>query len=530
MTHAGIPSLLSLDLSYHLHTENSSLRRWLAGSFILHVVVALVALNLRFTPDIQRPLASYEVSLVSLPASKATSLSQSKAQSQAKTVPEKSSSKKAAVKAQKKTPPPPVKAQEKTLPPLKTKMASERLSESFSGAAKSVTVPGKLVSQASAKPAPVVKTSPGDPSVLEGIKLPAEAPTLAPVKPLAPAKPVKVPEAALKEPKKSTPAPMVPPKQKATQRSRPSKPNVKDALKDIKTPPKAPDLASVQPYTKTEVAETTSSTHEPLSQSLKEKMKSIQVPSQPKKTVRTHKKRATKKSSVSRPPTPVIPRASELSKPAQPQETVSMPVKPRERLSDSLKQVLESVKVPKLRDVTKADPVRQTASEQFSSKPVLPLRDSAASKKFRREIDQQLAKLTVPEVAPIESIRTRLHIQDVPSETSESTAGGPGLQSSRNVAGQNRYLALVQTRIDENWVAPPVKAHEKNLQVVLKFRILRSGKVIDLDIAEGSGNSYYDSAALRAVQRANPLPPFPADIHKFSFDVRYNFVLGEPSS
>ena len=108
--------------------------------------------------------------------------------------------------------------------------------------------------------------------------------------------------------------------------------------------------------------------------------------------------------------------------------------------------------------------------------------------------------------------------------------GGQALSSSRNAEGQNRYLALVQAQIDQQWVAPPVKAHEKHLQVVLKFRILRSGKVIDIDIAEGSGNSYYDSAALRAVQRANPLPPFPSDIHKFSFDVRYNFVLGEPSS
>jgi len=51
-----------------------------------------------------------------------------------------------------------------------------------------------------------------------------------------------------------------------------------------------------------------------------------------------------------------------------------------------------------------------------------------------------------------------------------------------------------------------------------------------LDIAQGSGNSYYDAAALRAVQAASPLPPFPSNIHKFSFDVRYNFVLGEPSS
>jgi protein TonB len=419
-------------------------------------VVALLALNLQFTPDIQQPLSSYEVSLVSLPASKATTPSGAKA----KTASKKARSKKA-----------PSKPQEKPLPPLTTKMASERLSESLPGAAKSVVVPDKLVHQAPADPPPVVKTSPGPPSALESIK-------------------------------------------------QPSKANVKDALKEIKAPPKAPNLASVQPFTKTQELETTPSTHEPLSQSLKEKMQSIQVPSQPKKAIRTQKKRAKKKTPITPPPTPAAPR----------QKEELPPMKPRERLSDSLKQVLESVKVPQLRDVSKPDPVRGPTSELPSSKPVIPPRDRAASKKFRTEIDQQLAKLTVPEVAPIESIRTRLQIQEAPSESAESNQSGQTSQSSRNATGQNRYLALVQAHIDQQWVAPPVKAHEKNLQVVLKFRILRSGKVIDLDIAKGSGNSYYDSAALRAVQRANPLPPFPSDIRKFSFDVRYNFTLGEPSS
>ena len=506
MTHAGFPSLLFQDLSYHLHTENSSLRRWLAGSFILHIVVALLALNLRFSPDIQQPLSSYEVSLVSLPASKATTPSSSKA----KTASKKSRSKKA-----------PSRPQEKPLPPLTTKMAPERLSEALPGAAKSVVVPDKLVPQAPPDPAPVVKTSPRQPSAVETIKLPSEAPKLEPVKQL------KVPDADLNEPKRSTPAPPIAPKQKATARS---KPNVKDALKEIKALPKAPNLASVQPFTKTQESETTPSTHEPLSQSLKEKMQSIQVPSQPQKTIRKTKKRAKKKIPIAPPPAPVAPRKPELAKAAPPQKKALPPARPRERLADSLKQVLESVKVPQLRDVSKVDPVRRPPSELPSSTPVIPPRDTAASKKFRTEIDQQLAKLTVPEVAPTESIRTRLQIQNLPSEHAESNQSGPSSQSSRNTAGQNRYLALVQRYIDQQWVAPPVKAHEKNLQVVLKFRILRSGKVIDLDIAQGSGNSYYDSAALRAVQRANPLPPFPSDIHKFSFDVRYNFTLGEPSS
>ena len=79
MTHEGNPSLISLDLSYHLERDDASLRRWLVGSLVFHLVVALVALNLRFSPTIEQPLSSYEVSLVSLPALEKPTPSRSKA-------------------------------------------------------------------------------------------------------------------------------------------------------------------------------------------------------------------------------------------------------------------------------------------------------------------------------------------------------------------------------------------------------------------------------------------------------------------
>ena len=286
MTHAGFPSLLSLDLSSDLHTEKSSLRRWTAGSLFLHLIVVLIALNLRFTPEIQQPLSSYEVSLVSLPASKVTAPSPSKS----KAAPRKSRAKKA-----------PPKPKEKPLPPLTTKMASERLSESFTGAAKSVVVPDKLVHQAPADPPPVVKTAPGETTALENIKLPSKAPTLERVQPLTPGKPEKSPDEGRKEPKESAPAPAAS-KPKAT----PQKPNVKNTLKAIKAPPKAPELASVQPFTKTQNEDASPSTPEPVSQALKEKMKSIQVPAPSKKPIPPPKKRAKKRKPAPPPPTQAL--------------------------------------------------------------------------------------------------------------------------------------------------------------------------------------------------------------------------------
>lgn len=523
MTHGGIPSLISLDPTFPSLSGDSSFRRWVVGSLVLHLVVAFLALNLRFSPTIEQPLSSFEVSLVSLPAQNAPTPSRSNT----KPVTRKPKRVPSAAKPKAKPVPPPPKPQEKALPPLTTKMAPERLSESFSGAAQSVAVPDKLAPEALPEPPVAVKTASGLPTALENVQLPSENPSLTPVQPFAPRDPVTIPDLAPKSPPKPEPVHSETPARKILP---PSKVDVQETLKEIKSPPKAPTLTPVQPFTKSQELEVSSPPHDPISQSLKEKIQSVQVPTQPRKIVKKPKKPTKTKMPVLPPPTPVIPKAPELAKAAPQKREEPLPVKPRERLSDSLKDMLESVKVPHLRDVSKPTPVQPPASAHRSPTPIKPDRESVVSRKLRTEIDQQLAKLKVPDVASIESVRTRLEVQaDTPGD-SESELSGATAQSSQSSNGQNRYLAMVQTRIDQQWVAPPVKTDEKYLQVVLKFRILRSGNVMGLSIVRGSGNTYYDSAAKRAVQAADPLPPFPSDLSNAYFDVRYNFTLGEPSS
>ena len=491
MTHEGIPSLISLDLSYHLERDESSLRRWLVGSLVFHLVVALVAINVRFAPTIEQPLSSYEVSLVSLPALE-------------KPAPARTKKTKSVKRRARKSQPKP-KPKEKSLPPLPTKTASERLSESFAGAAQSIVVPKTRTSQAESKPIPQVKTSSNSAEALENIKLPSQAPSLTTAEPLAPRKPVTIPKRASKKPTKPKPSAAKP--RPAPKKSSQPKMNLQEALKGIKAPPKAPALTPLQPFAKASETEPSQANPDQLSKSLNEKIQSVHVPTRPKQRLRnTNKTRAQARRNKNEPP--------------QPQQK-------RERLADSLKEVLESVNVPKLRDVAKTPPSRPKSVKPHAAKPD---RAPQVSKKFRAEIDQQLAKLKIPDVAPIESIRTRLQLQSEDSDSSSAASSSTASSSSKNSKGQNRYLGLVQAKIDQQWVAPPVAANEDNLQVVLKFRILRSGKVTNLGIDRGSGNPYYDSAAKRAVQAAAPLPPFPSDITDSYLDVRYNFILGDSSS
>jgi TonB family protein len=81
---------------------------------------------------------------------------------------------------------------------------------------------------------------------------------------------------------------------------------------------------------------------------------------------------------------------------------------------------------------------------------------------------------------------------------------------------------MVEDAIDGQWVAPPLLASTP--LVIMKFRISRSGVISRIHIAESSGHTHYDSAAQRAVQAVNPLPPFPSDISESFFDVQYRFI------
>ncbi|MEK6618149.1 MAG: TonB family protein, partial [Nitrospirota bacterium] len=76
---------------------------------------------------------------------------------------------------------------------------------------------------------------------------------------------------------------------------------------------------------------------------------------------------------------------------------------------------------------------------------------------------------------------------------------------------------------------PQVDLTGRTLQVVIKFRLDRSGVVSNVSVEKTSGNEYYDVAGTRAVLSANPLPPFPREMSDANLDAHFSFTVGEES-
>ncbi len=108
-----------------------------------------------------------------------------------------------------------------------------------------------------------------------------------------------------------------------------------------------------------------------------------------------------------------------------------------------------------------------------------------------------------------------VEVAGTPSGVGSGAGGGSAL---------DYYLTLVDRKIDENWVRIPV-AGAPEIVVVVRFRVLRSGQVRDVELETGSGNASVDTSALRAVRQSIPLPPFPNLLTEPYLDLRYRFVM-----
>lgn len=536
MEHAESPSLITLGLAANTSEDHASIHWGIVISCLLHGLIILIAVSLRFHAPLEQPFRAIDVAIISL-----NDLKSPTPRTQPKASPPVKQAQPRVQQSQ-----PKARPQEPTLPPLPTNTASERLSESIGGAIESIVVPQQRERQRqTASPQQKTSESPQDQTPLvKDLHLPSAAPQIARPERLQPSSPVIVPQAKPVQPQRETsrPSEQEPP----TDQPAPPTQHAAKNVPQMKQAPAPPALQPVTPFKKVQrdPQPPASVPEKTLEESIKGQIPTVptvppkpQIPLTSKRSKKPRKPPApsstpiaktqapSKTQPVKAPPisraktTPKSARTSvpkvaapELAKiPTTPSEKVPA-VPKREKLSDSVKQLLGGVTIPKLKPVPPAKPGEAPTTPTAKSSTSPPPRTPSA-------IDQRIAKLTIPQVAPVESIKQRLKLLAVQSSSS------PGGKTAGPSPGENRYLAMVEDAIDQQWVAPPLV--QSTPTVILKFRISRSGEISNILIDESSGHEHYDFAALRAVRAVNPLPPFPKEIDKSYLDLLYRFQKTE---
>ena len=99
--------------------------------------------------------------------------------------------------------------------------------------------------------------------------------------------------------------------------------------------------------------------------------------------------------------------------------------------------------------------------------------------------------------------------------------------TSISVEGQrfpfSYFLAAIERKVSQNWFSG-VSSGADGLTCLVFFRLSRDGRVDDVRIEQGSGNTYFDKSAMRAVRSAAPFPPLPRAFTDNYLGIHFTFV------
>lgn len=192
---------------------------------------------------------------------------------------------------------------------------------------------------------------------------------------------------------------------------------------------------------------------------------------------------------------------------------------PVQSIAQPQPQARAKVKVPDLPRIPDVMPDQAMKTPQRQS----------VSEDLDRELEEELkkikefkpaAKLDIPKDVPVKPApQQEAAIPQVKAPQTQLKTSGS--------SGTNPYWGRVEAIIKSQWEPPPIDVTGQTYSAVIKFRFYRNGTVKDVGIQRSSGNSYFDMAGQRAVQKPRQFPPFPAEMTEPYQDVEMVFRVGE---
>jgi colicin import membrane protein len=106
--------------------------------------------------------------------------------------------------------------------------------------------------------------------------------------------------------------------------------------------------------------------------------------------------------------------------------------------------------------------------------------------------------------------------------------GGGGIGAGQGVSGgpMALYQMEVEARIRSNW-SYPVAMDKKDLEAVVVLLVRQDGTILKSRIEKRSLSALFDESVLKAIERSNPLPPFPDSYRMSQDELQITFNLSD---
>jgi TonB family protein len=171
-------------------------------------------------------------------------------------------------------------------------------------------------------------------------------------------------------------------------------------------------------------------------------------------------------------------------------------------------------KEEKIKPVEKVKPVEKPKKDDIVEKVKKPPKESM--KRLQEALDEIRKK------AALDEIRKRVARKE--REEDRSTAIPSAKTSLEMESKLNEYYSLVWAKIKGAWTIPENLLKEMvDLETIIVLIIEPNGKVQKIWFEKKSGNALYDQSAIRAIKKAEPLPPIPKEWSDDTLEIGIRF-------
>jgi TonB family protein len=173
-------------------------------------------------------------------------------------------------------------------------------------------------------------------------------------------------------------------------------------------------------------------------------------------------------------------------------------------------------KEEKIKPVEKVKPIEKPKKDDIIEKVKKKERDKESLKRLQEALDEVRKK------AALDEIRKRVARKE--REEDRSTAIPSAKTSLEMESKLNEYYSLVWAKIKGAWTIPENLLKEMvDLETIIVLIIEPNGKVQKFWFEKKSGNALYDQSAMRAIKKAEPLPPIPKEWSDDTLEIGIRF-------
>ncbi len=185
------------------------------------------------------------------------------------------------------------------------------------------------------------------------------------------------------------------------------------------------------------------------------------------------------------------------------------------RVPPAKKEIPAAKEVPPAKKETTAEPKGVRTVEKAPPKPKEDLtkysEEKIAALKAQKEREEYLAdrKSALEAKQKLARVKELGQVKSAVSVTARPAQGVTGPETGDpSLAGD--YINSVRTLIEQEWVLP--EALGKDLQAIITVKILKNGGLKIIGFERTSGDAIFDNAAVKAINKANPVPPPPYEM------------------